>query len=428
MEYPAPFRSEMVRPNVRGVSPYCGHLPFVHNGPQPKAFFGAHFFEMVLLAHVVSLNSDTTIGRIPSANPLGLVVAGIAHLESEVQIASSILIPIGGNVHCCLTEEFSSMENSSFPQSAKPQVTPNNRRSTRVDFVTTVFISGKDSTGTPFREFTQTTSVNMHGCRVRTAYGILVGMLVIVECPQAGTWGKGICIRVWDALPGVIGHEIAIQLTTPQNLWGVPNPPADWEEVAKACGQGAATRAENFATSTAVSAPRAASTSQSPPPVQSIMVAQSPMSAAATAAPTAVFPITSVATAPAWPRPEGGAANEDRLADLDRRAKQIVELALDSLRRQAEEYVRSSLGEFHQRMDALIRESEARIRQDLQQSYENSAGSLIALRTDLTEQMAARGSQLIRSLEDILRARLLNDRTLHDEPVSLRSSKADANE
>ena len=105
-----------------------------------------------------------------------------------------------------------------------------------------------------------------------------------------------------------------------------------------------------------------------------------------------------------------------------------MELALDSLRRQAEEYVRSSLGEFHQRMDALIRESEARIRQDLQQSYENSAGSLIALRTDLTEQMAARGSQLIRSLEDILRARLLNDRTLHDEPVSLRSSKADANE
>jgi hypothetical protein len=392
---------------------------------------------MVLLAHAVSLNSAATIGRIPSADPLGLVVAGIAHLDSEVQIASSILIPFGGKVHGCLTEEFSTMENSSFPQSAKPQVTPNNRRSTRVDFVTTVFISGKDSTGTPFREFTQTTSVNTHGCRVRTAYGILVGMLVIVECPQAGTWGKGICIRVWDSPPGVIGHEIAIQLTTPQNLWGVPNPPADWGEVAKASGQGAATRAEMSVAPTAVSArsggvqvaaPRAGSTPQSVAPISPAMQAQSSASATATAAPTAVFPITSLASAPAWPQPEGGAGNEDRLADLDRRAKQIVELALDSLRRQAEQYTRSSLAEFHQRMDALIRDSEARIRQDLQQSYENSAGSLIALRTDLTEQMAARGSQLIRSLEDTLRERLLNDRTLHDEPVSLRSSKADANE
>jgi len=105
-----------------------------------------------------------------------------------------------------------------------------------------------------------------------------------------------------------------------------------------------------------------------------------------------------------------------------------VESALDSLRRQAEEYTRSSLGEFHQRMDALIRDSETRIRQELQQSYENSAGSLIALRTDLTEQMAARGSQMIRSIENALRERLLDDGALHDEPVSLSSSKPAANE
>jgi hypothetical protein len=39
MEYSAPFRSEMVRPRVRGVSPFCGYLPLIHNGPPPKAFF-----------------------------------------------------------------------------------------------------------------------------------------------------------------------------------------------------------------------------------------------------------------------------------------------------------------------------------------------------------------------------------------------------
>lgn len=385
---------------------------------------------MVLLAHAVSLNSNETISRIQPANPLGFLVAGIARLGCESETAASFLIPVGSTPHGRLTDQRSSMDNNSFPQAAKPQVaTPVQRRSTRIDFVTTVFISGKDNTGAPFREFTQTTAVNMHGCRVRTSYRVLVGMLVIVECPQAGTWGKGICIRIWDAPPGVAGHEIAIQLTTPQNLWGVPNPPADWDEVAKACGQSAAIRSESPAASTAVtarsgSAPiavlRAGSTLQSVTPV--------PLAKAAPAAPTAVLPSANPAAAPVWPRHEGGSTNEERLAELDRRAKQIVESALDSLRRQADEYTRSSVEEFHQRMDALIQDSEARMRQALRQSYEESAGELIALRADLMEQMAARGSQWARSIEDTLRAQLLNNGTLREEPVALTPPKPVANE
>src|SRR5271157_5069716 len=100
------------------------------------------------------------------------------------------------------------MDNNPFSQTPKPEGTQTSgRRSTRIDFVTTVLLSGKDASGTPFRAYTQTARVNLHGCKVRTSYRILVGMLVTLECPKSGTSGKGVCVRVWDPQPGVAGHD-----------------------------------------------------------------------------------------------------------------------------------------------------------------------------------------------------------------------------
>ena len=150
------------------------------------------------------------------------------------------------------------MDNNPFSQTAKAQDSlASRRRSTRIDYITTVLLSGKDASGTPFREFTQTSIVNLHGCKVRTSYRIMVGMIVTVECPKAGTSGKGVCVRVWDAAPGVAGHEIAIQLIKPQNLWGVPNPPPDWEIVAKTMVQGRVVQTERTARFAAPAAPSA---------------------------------------------------------------------------------------------------------------------------------------------------------------------------
>src|SRR5579872_4110761 len=105
------------------------------------------------------------------------------------------------------------MDKNPFSQSAKVEGSGiARRRSTRIDFITTVLLSGKDATGTPFREYTQTASVNLHGCKLRTSYKIVVGMLVNLECPKAGTTAKGVCTRVWEPSPGVAGHEIAVQL------------------------------------------------------------------------------------------------------------------------------------------------------------------------------------------------------------------------
>jgi hypothetical protein len=278
------------------------------------------------------------------------------------------------------------------------------RRTTRIDYITTVLITGKDASGAPFREFTQTSTVNLHGCRIRTSFRILVGMLVTVECPKAGTSGKAVCIKVWDEEPGVAGHEIALQLIKPQNLWAVPNPPADWEIVAKNMAQGRAGQMERPARqpSPAAAAPRAPVT---PPPL----------------APPAPPPV-----AVARPAPAAGVTTEQRLAEIERRSNQLVESVLDILRGQAEELTRNSLEELRQQVDALIQDSEGRLRHSLQQGYEQSAASLAALRTSLMDQMAARGAQLIRSTEESLRTRLRSPSTAEEKQSPGNASKPGA--
>ena len=101
---------------------------------------------------------------------------------------------------------------------------------------------------------------------------------------------------------------------------------------------------------------------------------------------------------------------EQRLAELERCSDQLVASVLDILRGQAEDHTRRSLEEFRKQMEALTQDAVTRARLSLQQSYEEHAGSLIGLRTDLMEQMASRGAQLIQSTEDALRARLQANR------------------
>ena len=297
------------------------------------------------------------------------------------------------------------MDNNPFSQTPKGQDSVvSHRRSTRIDYVMTVLLSGKDGSGTPFREFTQTAVVNLHGCKVRTSYRILVGMLVTLECPKAGTSGKGVCIRVWDPPPGVVGHEIAVQLIKPQNLWGVANPPADWEIAAKSMVQGRVVQTES----------RARPAPPAPNVTAPVAVPRTP------AIPQAVAPAAPPVVAPVQPAPVAGPTIEKRLAELERRSTQLVESVLDILRGQAEQFTRSSLEEFRQQVDALIQDAEVRMREGLLQAYEESAGSLVGLRTDLMEQMASRGAQMIRSTEDTLRTRLLSQLAAGEKAAPIR--------
>jgi hypothetical protein len=119
------------------------------------------------------------------------------------------------------------------------------------------------------------------------------------------------------------------------------------------------------------------------------------------------------------PAPVAGPTVDQRLAELERRSAQLVESVLDIMRGQVEELTRNSLEEFRQQVEVLIEDSEGRLRQGLQRAYEESAASLIALRTDLMDQMSSRGAQIIRSTEDTLRTRLRSQLAVEDKTAPL---------
>src|SRR5574337_291695 len=118
------------------------------------------------------------------------------------------------------------------------------RRSTRVDYACAIIISGRDATGRAFSERTETSVVNLHGCKLRTTYSVLVGMQVVIACPASGLSENAICMRIWESVPGETMHDIAVQLVKPQNLWGVENPPADWQAVSEMMVYGRRARPE----------------------------------------------------------------------------------------------------------------------------------------------------------------------------------------
>jgi len=77
----------------------------------------------------------------------------------------------------------------------------NRRRSTRVDFVVPVILTGRDASGQPFREETYTSTVNLHGAKIRTRHQVLVGSQLVVENPRNGMSEKAICVHIVEHLP-----------------------------------------------------------------------------------------------------------------------------------------------------------------------------------------------------------------------------------
>ena len=70
----------------------------------------------------------------------------------------------------------------------------NRRRSTRLDRVVPIVLSGRDATGQVFRERTETCTVNLHGAKIKTRQPILVGMPITVDNPTTGGAEKSICV------------------------------------------------------------------------------------------------------------------------------------------------------------------------------------------------------------------------------------------
>jgi len=255
------------------------------------------------------------------------------------------------------------MGQSPFAKRSAPVDTPSDRRqSTRVDVAVPIVISGRDASGQPFREATETISVSFHGASLKTRKQILIGMQLTVENLAGGLVGKSICVRVAEAAPGRDLHAIAIQLLVPSNLWGVKNPPADWKSAADVIRQ-------------------AAPAAKSQPP-------------AAVAAAS---------------------------SELEQRSADLAESVLHLLRGQAAGILRESLKEFEERLKFLesgaeariihqaekaINNTDSRVSSNAERSVADAEVSLAKLRRDLLEQLTARTDRAIVSAEAALRDKI----------------------
>jgi len=255
------------------------------------------------------------------------------------------------------------MGQSPFAKRSAPSDTPTERRqSTRIDLAVPIVISGRDASGQPFREATETISVSFHGASLKTRKQILIGMQLTVENLVGGSVGKSICVRVFEAAPGQDLHAIAVQLLVPSNMWGVKDPPADWKSAADVIQQ---------------------------------------------AAPAAK------------PRPPAAVAASS--SDLEQRSADLAESVLQLLRGQAAGILRESLKEFEERLKFLESGAEARIIQQAEKAIANADSrlssnaeksladaeiSLAKLRRDLLEQLKARSERAIVATEVTLREKI----------------------
>lgn len=237
------------------------------------------------------------------------------------------------------------------PKEFPARVASRQRRSTRIDFITPIILTGRDATGQPFREETVTAVVNLHGTKIRTNYAIMVGMIVTLEIVRTGQVGKAVCVQVFEPAAGETFHHIAVQLVQPGNIWGVENPPPDWDDVEAELGGGHL--------------------------------------AAKTADPkTSVITMRPVLEAPAAPKPGAPAPAVSRgevdapFAELEKRSARLMDSVLEILRIQADATVRNSLQEVEKRIESLVTEGGTRLQERAEQVGAELEMTLETVRTE----------------------------------------------
>jgi hypothetical protein len=107
------------------------------------------------------------------------------------------------------------------------------RRSTRIMQAVPLAVTGVDALGRPFTERTSTLIINCHGCRYQSKHYVLKNMWVTLEVPhpEGGQPPRAVRGRVaWIQRPRTVRQlfQVALELETPGNAWGIAFPPPDW--------------------------------------------------------------------------------------------------------------------------------------------------------------------------------------------------------
>jgi hypothetical protein len=107
------------------------------------------------------------------------------------------------------------------------------RRSTRIVQAVPLVVTGVDALGRPFAERTSTLIINCHGCRYQSKHYVLKNMWVNLEVPHPDPGKSPRRVRgkvAWIQRPRTVRQlfQVALELDTPGNVWGIAFPPDDW--------------------------------------------------------------------------------------------------------------------------------------------------------------------------------------------------------
>ncbi len=104
------------------------------------------------------------------------------------------------------------------------------RRSERVSKSVPLIVRGIDLLGQPFEERTSTLALNLNGCRYASKHHLPKNTWVTLEMAQ-GPQRRNLRARVaWIQRPHSVREffQIAVELESPANVWGIEAAPADW--------------------------------------------------------------------------------------------------------------------------------------------------------------------------------------------------------
>ena len=129
-----------------------------------------------------------------------------------------------------LADETTEMPSDS---AANPTTELRKRRSTRIVQAVPLVVTGVDALGRPFAERTSTLIINCHGCRYQSKHYVLKNMWVHLEVPHPDPGHAPRRVRgkvAWIQRPRTVRQlfQVALELETPGNAWGIGFPPEDW--------------------------------------------------------------------------------------------------------------------------------------------------------------------------------------------------------
>ncbi len=107
------------------------------------------------------------------------------------------------------------------------------RRSTRLALQVGVLITTLDLRNQICEEC-RTVAINAHGCGVIMPEELKVGIPVLVDLlsqPRSKKARVVVCVSLAEAGPKT--YLVGLEFETPENFWGIENPPADWAVASK---------------------------------------------------------------------------------------------------------------------------------------------------------------------------------------------------